>query len=64
MIAAIINNFLSHQEKDGMIACFVFAAYAKHKAEKGATNNLDIIKVLPLRYEDEKLKIMLYDEDL
>ena len=36
-----------------MIACFIFAVYAKHKVEEGAISYSDIIKVLPPRYDDE-----------
>ena len=58
-IAAIIDDYLSHQEKDSMIACFVFAVYAKHKAED-AINNPGIVKVIPLK-DDKKFKKMLYE---
>ena len=42
-----------------MIACFVLAVYAKHRAEEGAIQNAGIIKALPPR-DDKKLKKMLY----
>ena len=41
-----------------MIPCFVFAVYAKHKAQEGAISNSDIIKV-SLPSHDEELKTML-----
>ena len=58
-IAAIIDNYISHQKKDGMVACFVFAVLVKLKAEEGAIQNADIIKVLP---PIDDVKTMLYDE--
>ena len=61
MIGAITEEYLSLQEKDGMVACLFFAVYAKHKVEEDSISNSDSVKVLPLR-DYEKLKEILYDK--
>ena len=47
MTAAIINEINFKINSERLIVCFIFAVYAKHRAEEGVIQNADIIKALP-----------------